>query len=846
MIQHSLRRFVLAALVLALFVGYANGERVAIVHGWQALQPTPRPPSDNATPPATTLRWFMRWDSARVATVARPLIAAFEAAHPDIQVVLENVEDSSDYYRALALALDQGTPPDVFYPATHVAYALDLRQQLLPVDSTGLDLTVYDPAVLELYRNAAGELFCLPADVATLAVAYNKTLFDQAGVPYPDREWNWAEFQATAQALTTFSAANAGVDEEEDGVERAAIYGVDRFYRYWPLLVWSWSGHNLFDDPHFPTQFLLDDEPSIAALQWLADLAQAGIMPPLDGPEADAGDLFLQGRAAMQLTGHWQVPAYLAANLAVDFAPLPQGNYAVNRGDGSCFAIARTSPQAAAARIFVDWLAGPTGAGARLLTERQAVTPARRDLQQSAAFLNPPLLPNHNLAAFLAEDAQRFGLYDPLHPLQARWQEAADDRLAALWQGEHDAAETVEQLADEADEILGNLAPPPAPLTATISPTTAPPAIATAGGTVPMSMPMTLSPFFSQPITALISPLPLPRHYYVAPQGRDDQPGLSPAAPLATLQQALTLAAPGDTIHLAPGDYRENVISVNAGRAEAPITIMGPPTAVLRGKGAASAAFYLTHSYYTLVGFTIDGLFGDPQDPEGYTEKLLYVQGKGEATGVTGLRVLHMTFQHAGGECLRLRYFAQHNEIAYSTFHTCGLLDFEFGDGGKNGEAIYVGTSTDQWADGKNPTAVPDESSYNWIHHNVMNTQGNECVEIKEGGYANLIEYNRCTGQLDPESAGIGVRGSGNLIRYNVIYGNLGAGIRLGGHEVGALTYGTENVVYGNDLFENVAGGLQITVAHQGQICGNRVERNLGKMVFGDGSETYTPTFPCS
>jgi len=827
MIQRSLRQFVLAVLALALLGGYAFTRGVGSAQSRQAPQRTAQQPNAPSPSAAVTIRWFMRWDAARVATVAEPLIAAFEAAHPEIQVKLETVAEGSAYYRALALQLDQGDPPDLFYPATHVAYALDLRQQLLPVDTTALDLTVYDPAVLELYRNAAGELICLPADLATLAVAYNKTLFDQAAVPYPDDKWSWAEFRATAQALTKANATS---------------YGVDRFYRYWPLLVWSWSGHNQFDDPHFPTQFLLNDEAAIDALQWLADLGKSGLMPPREESDADAGDLFLQGRAAMQIAGHWQVPAYLAAGLDVDFAPLPHGKYTVNRGDGSCFAIPRTTPHAAAARTFVDWLAGPTGAGARLLTELQAVTPARRDLQQSAAFLNPPVLPDHNLAAFLATDAQRFGLYDPLHPIQTRWQAAADEILEELWQGERNAAATVEQLTEEAAEILANLAPPPAALTTTVAPT----APFSAGSTLNLTLPLTLPLSLSQPITALISPLLLPRHYYVSPQARAGQSGLSAATPLATLQQALTLAAPGDTIHLAPGDYRENVLSVNAGRADAPITIMGPPTAVLRGNGEASAAFYLTHSYYTLVGFTIDGLFGDPQDPKGYTEKLLYVQGKGEGTGVTGLRVLQMNFQHAGGECLRLRYFAQRNEIAYSIFHTCGLLDFEFHDGGKNGEAIYIGTAADQWADGKNPTAVPDESSYNWIHHNVMNTQGNECVEIKEGGYANLIEYNRCTGQLDPESAGIGARGSGNMIRYNVIYGNLGAGIRLGGHEAAGVIYGTRNAVYGNDLFENVAGGIQIMVEPQAQICGNQVERNLGKSVFGDGSDTYRPTFPCS
>ena len=837
MANRSRQRWLLVALFAPLFLFNQFYQQQLTVQGWQAA-PT-------ATPHAAdvTLRWLMRWDQARVDLVARPLIDAFAAEHPDIHVTLENIPDSSDYYRALALQLDQGVPPDVFYPATHIAYTLDLQGQLLPLTNAGpadgLDLTTYDKDVLALYRNGDEQLYCLPADIATLVVIYNKQLFDQAGVPYPSAGWDWAAFQATAQALTSTVEQKRGSDDKASHSASTTIYGVDRFYAYWPLLLWSWSGHNLFDDPQAPTRFLLADEQSIAALQWLADLGQSGVMPAFDGPEADEGDLFLQGRAAMQITGHWRVPAYLAAGLDFDFAPLPQGKYRVNRNDGSCFAIARNSTNSAAAWTFVNWLAGPAGAGAQLLTALQQVTPARLDLQQSAAFLHPPLLTDHNIAAFLVTDAQRFGLYDPLHPMRARWQEAADDGLAALWTGERDAAKTVARLAEEATEILDNLAV----TKPTATPTRA--QITTATVTMTPTQSITNSPTLTLPALAFISPLALPHHYYVDPQGNDEESGLRAATPFATLQHALAVVAPGDTIHLAAGDYRENVISITGGRADAPITIMGPQAAVLRGTGAASAAFYLTHSYYTLVGFTIDGLYGDPQDKEGYTEKLLYVQGRGEKTGVTGLRVLNMNFQNAGGECLRLRYFAQHNEIAYSTFTTCGLRDFEFDDGGKNGEAIYIGTSTDQWADGKNPTAAPDESSYNWIHHNVMNTQGNECVEIKEGGYANLIEYNSCTGQLDPEAAGLGARGSGNTIRYNLVYGNVGAGVRLGGHQVNGITYGTQNGVYGNQLFDNVAGGINITVEPQAQICGNQIERNLGKVVYGDGSEPYSPTEPC-
>ena len=128
-----------------------------------------------------------------------------------------------------------------------------------------------------------------------------------------------------------------------------------------------------------------------------------------------------------------------------------------------------------------------------------------------------------------------------------------------------------------------------------------------------------------------------------------------------------------------------------------------------------------------------------------------------------------MTFRNAGEECLRIKYFARHNEIAYSRFHDCGIWDFVFDAHGVVGEAIYLGTSSKQWD--INLTIEPDITAHNWVHHNVIDTQGNECVEAKEGSAYNIIEYNLCTGQKDPNSGGIVSRGKGNVIRFNVIHG---------------------------------------------------------------------------
>lgn len=326
--------------------------------------------------------------------------------------------------------------------------------------------------------------------------------------------------------------------------------------------------------------------------------------------------------------------------------------------------------------------------------------------------------------------------------------------------------------------------------------------------------------------------------YFVSPQGNDNNSGAGSTEPFLTLQHALSLAQPGDIIHLAPGDYYQDVRSVRSGTQDAPITIRGSADAILRGADR-SRLFEINHDYLTLEGFTINGLHGDPNHSDGYRDKLLFVHGQQERRGVVGLRVLNMRFENAGGECVRLRYFVQNSEIAHSTFHNCGVHDFVFGEGGKNGEAIYIGTSSKQWGDGKNPTADPDESNNNWIHHNVFVTNGNECVETKEGASENIIEHNDCSGQRDPNSGGFGLRGSGNILRHNRSYNNVGAGVRIGGHQVDGIQYGQQNDVYNNEIFNNQTGGIKFQIAPQGRVCGNVMSGNNG----GDNVGKYGDQF---
>ena len=328
---------------------------------------------------------------------------------------------------------------------------------------------------------------------------------------------------------------------------------------------------------------------------------------------------------------------------------------------------------------------------------------------------------------------------------------------------------------------------------------------------------------------------------YVSPQGNDDQTGDTEGKALKTIQKAVDLAQPGETVYLLPGVYRQDVITKRDGLADKSITIKGTKEAIVKGGGKARIV-EINHDYISLEDFTIDGLHGDAGSVNGYRDKLIYVIGRTVRKGVTGLKIISMNIKNAGGECVRLRYFAQKNEIAYNTIGPCGAFDFKFNDGGKNGEGVYIGTAPEQLGDGKNPTKDRDESNNNLIHHNTINTQGNECVDIKEAAWGNVVEYNKCSGQKDPESGGMDSRGNKNVFRYNQISGSVGAGIRLGGDEE---KDGINNEVYGNIIINNSAGGIKIQRIPQGKICDNKMEGNSGGDSVGSYGEEFKPGSSC-
>eukprot|EP00904_Undaria_pinnatifida_P009226 jgi/Undpi1/5433/HiC_scaffold_2.g00712.m1 len=324
---------------------------------------------------------------------------------------------------------------------------------------------------------------------------------------------------------------------------------------------------------------------------------------------------------------------------------------------------------------------------------------------------------------------------------------------------------------------------------------------------------------------------------------RGDDNGRSPAVValpavgthLATCPDALDNAGPGTTILLKAGTYYEALKSRVDGTKDRPITIKGPSsggTAIVKGDDSSEACVEINHDFYVLDDFTICGQIKDDCNKnnvkECFREKCLIIRGTREhrnlkldngdhlLSSVDGCVVKNMKINNCGGEGIRLRYFVTRCTLFHNRITSTGCFDFKFGvnRGIKNGEGIYIGTSSMQW--NKNPTGEQDICRFNRVYENYIDTRGNECVAVKEGAMDTVIETNYCTGQLDEDSAGIDSRASTTIIRYNKVVGCKGAGVRLGGHKVGHDQYGIACQVYCNILTNNEYGGIKImTEPHQ-------------------------------
>lgn len=217
--------------------------------------------------------------------------------------------------------------------------------------------------------------------------------------------------------------------------------------------------------------------------------------------------------------------------------------------------------------------------------------------------------------------------------------------------------------------------------------------------------------------------------------------------PLGSVQAAVEEAGPGQTVQLLPGEYRENITTVRDGEDGAPITITGPPEAIVHGSRDDYGIVRIHHSHIHLTGLTIEGLL-----PPGQPDQLIsYVSGQ----------LIQTRPPHSTDEYLEDIVIAPHN-IGYSRKSLIGLertknaeigplrvtglagADYLVGDeDDHNGELFYIGTALSNLGSDWHPWTDLDETRDVRIHH-IDNSAGHEhaeAVDFKEGTADITVEY---------------------------------------------------------------------------------------------------------
>ena len=344
----------------------------------------------------------------------RRLVAAYKRTSDD-DVRLVEVADRDAHLQKIATGFAGGLPPDVFLVNYRNFAGYAARGVLDPAGprlrrSAALERDAFYPQPLRAF-SFDGELQCMPQNVSSLVVYYNRDLFRQAGLDDPRPGWTYEEFVAAARALT-------GPVPEGDGVRRYGVGLEPSIVRLAPF-VWS-AGGDIVDDPSDPARFTIGTPRGREGLFAFLDLQGGERLAPFEQEvEAKALDeRFLDGELGMFLSSRREVPTFRTIDdFDWDVASFPTLREPASVLHSDAYCLAKGAGSAAGWR-FVEFAAGP--AGQRILARSGRIVPSLRSVARSPYFLDPSLPPRSGRVFLDAIPALR------ALPVAATWPELED------------------------------------------------------------------------------------------------------------------------------------------------------------------------------------------------------------------------------------------------------------------------------------------------------------------------------------------------------------------------------------------------------------------------------------
>ena len=237
----------------------------------------------------------------------------------------QNIEISyepipGDFNQYITNALSAGTAPDLFYIDIYWSDGVINTGAIDPVGA--LLPEGYSADFIETVRDAYlidGELYGLPKDFNNLVVEYNKDIFDQAGVDYPDEDDTWETFQEKLAAVQGALDDTYGVCVVPD----FARLGAFAFATGWRPF--NEEGRTVLDDDFR------------RAFEFYTGLVEngAGVTQDVVGSPGWTGGCFATDRVAVAIEGLW-LASFLndqAPNLEYGTTFLPKDPVTGERGN---------------------------------------------------------------------------------------------------------------------------------------------------------------------------------------------------------------------------------------------------------------------------------------------------------------------------------------------------------------------------------------------------------------------------------------------------------------------------------------------------------------------------------
>lgn len=284
---------------------------------------------DEPSGEVTTVRWFVGLGTgSQEEQIPRQqeLVDAFNESHTDIQIDVEFIPNE-EAKSVLATQIAGGNPPDILGPVGREgsnAFAGQYLELDGLIESSGFDLSGYDPAQVELWRDDDGALRGLPFASFPSAIYYNRDLFDAADLPYPPSEygpdgtatygegteyegvWDWDKLEEIATLLSIDSAGNTAVEAGFDNNDTVQ-WGYVHQWTEPPTAQGSFFGGGAIEQA--------DGSAKVPA-QWIEEwkwyhsaIHEKGIVPDATENDSDllSGNAFNSGRVAMANTHLWYV-----------------------------------------------------------------------------------------------------------------------------------------------------------------------------------------------------------------------------------------------------------------------------------------------------------------------------------------------------------------------------------------------------------------------------------------------------------------------------------------------------------------------------------------------------------